>query len=201
MKKQHSIVSIFILIIIVLLSVVAASIFVYSKIKPNTKTTETEQKPEKEDSMEEQMVSTIIEGEEYNTYRNEEYGFEFQFPKDWSIKEEVSGNYYSKITVFSSPGTIASTLSPAILVNVVLPEFADNTFNSLNKISSSIEVDGVKGIKYEYEYGGVPEIATVVSLSKYKIILGTIGVRTINNKLDFHEKEYYNFLNSFKFLR
>src|SRR5258708_5286882 len=62
------------------------------------------------------------------TYTNNEYGFEFQYPHDWSIFEEPHGlGFYSKFELVAAPNVGESNENP-FLINVVLPEFADRTF-------------------------------------------------------------------------
>ncbi|OGH78350.1 MAG: hypothetical protein A2469_04580 [Candidatus Magasanikbacteria bacterium RIFOXYC2_FULL_40_16] len=191
MKKN--IITIYVIIFIVLLTVVGASLFVFSTIKPKQKIINSnngEQKTQIVETKGTKLRGVIIEGTEFNTYRNEEFGFEFKFLRDWKLEENSFGSYYSKFNIVLSPSTGQKVLFP-ILINVVLPEFADRSFNSVEKITSEIIVDGISGIKHEYEFEGFSETAIILPLGEYKIILG----------INIYENGYNDFLKTFKFLK
>ena len=124
-------------------------------------------------------------------YRNEEWGFEFKYPGDWIIQEKPFGGFYSKFNLVVAP-SIGEAYPPPILINVVLPEFADNTFRSVETVASEANVDEVSGIKYEYYFEGVPEIAIVLPHGGYRVILAT------KRK---YEGVFNQFISTFKFLR
>ncbi|OGM96571.1 hypothetical protein A2333_02540 [Candidatus Wolfebacteria bacterium RIFOXYB2_FULL_49_7] len=106
------------------------------------------------------------------TYRNAEWGFEFQYPENWVVKEKTFGSYYSKFNLeIVPPGKIE--LFDPIVVNIVSPEFTNHTFLGLNTTNTVSEVDGVSGIKYEYEFEGLPEVDIVLPLKENKMIIGT----------------------------
>jgi hypothetical protein len=80
-------------------------------------------------------------------------------------------------------------------VHIVTPEFADNAianFENLNGSSSIIAVAGVRGIKYEYEYSGIPRIAIDIPFGEYRLLLGA--------DKDF-EGVFNQIISSFKFLK
>ena len=125
------------------------------------------------------------------SYRNEEWGFEFQYPDDWRIRESAFKNYYSKFNLeIMPPGEIE--LFDPIVVNVVLPEFADRAFLGLNTTTSTVIVNSILGVKYVYEFEGTPEVDIVLPLEEYKMILGT--------KKDY-EDVFNQIVSSFKFLK
>lgn len=125
------------------------------------------------------------------TYRNTEYGFEFQYPQGWAVEENAFGSYYSKFNVVVVPAKERHPLAP-VLVNIVLPEFAYRTFQGIEKVSE-VTVAGLPGIKYEYEFEEEPETAIVLPFGEYKMILGT----TTNNYEDVFEQVFA----TFKFLK
>ncbi|MDP3015291.1 MAG: hypothetical protein Q8N28_02680 [bacterium] len=131
------------------------------------------------------------------TYTNADYGFEFQYPDDLIVQENTFGSYYSKFNLqveyWNKEGKYLSVFD----VNVVLPEFADRTFLSIGATTSTIVVDGVLGIKYEYEFESLSEVAVVLLLGQYKVILGIGG----SSKFYGHESAFNQILASFKFLR
>ena len=69
------------------------------------------------------------------------------------------------------PGRV--DLFDPILINIVLPEFAEYTFSNQGTIASPIVVDGVSGVKYEYEFEGTPEIDIVLPFGQNRLIIGT----------------------------
>lgn len=126
------------------------------------------------------------------TYRNTEWGFEFQYPQNWIVKERTFGGYYSKFNVVARPTSGWYSQFP-ILVNIVLPEFAERSFQSVEKITSEVTVAGVPGIKYQYIFEGSQETAIILPLGEYRLILGTD---------DEQYTEIFNqILASFKFLK
>jgi len=127
-------------------------------------------------------------------YRNEEWGFEFEYPQNLILKENTFRSYYSKfnLELFTPIGEKRDT---SFLINIVLPEFAERSFRGLEKITSEIIVAEVQGIKYEYEYQGFPHTTVILPFGELRIILGTgEGSKQYLN-------EYNQILSSFKFLK
>lgn len=122
-------------------------------------------------------------------YRNEEFGFEFQYPKNWEVKENPYGSPFSKFNLIIVPEE-GKYLPDPVLVNIVVPDFVDRQFSDLH--GTIIQVGGISGIKYEFTDSGLSEIAIILPLGENKIILGA-------------NKEYQNvydqILTSFKFLK
>ena len=84
-------------------------------------------------------------------YRNEEWGFEFEYPEEkFFIKENAFVSYYSKFNL-RILHQIGEAVERVVVVNVVLPEFAERSFSGLGEKTEEIVVDGVSGIEYEYE--------------------------------------------------
>lgn len=126
------------------------------------------------------------------TYRNEEWGFEFQYPDKLILKEKVFGGYYSKfnLEIFLQQ----KGLDSVFLLNIVLPKFVETSFWKSQENTSKIIVDGREGIKYEYEYDGFKYVTVILPFGEYKIILGTgDGSKPYNEELN-------QILSSFRFL-
>ncbi|MFH1198402.1 MAG: PsbP-related protein [bacterium] len=132
------------------------------------------------------------------TYRNEEWRFEFQYPKRWTIvREDKSVNYYSRLLLEISAPVIfmdEKRFDSAFLVNIVLPEFIHG-FDGLEKNASEITINNIKGIKYEYVFNNFPETAVILPFGELRMILGT-GSGS-KQYLD----EFNQILTSFKFLK
>lgn len=132
------------------------------------------------------------------TYRNTEFGFEFEYPKDWTLEEN---SFYSPFSKFNLIGAspkekgIGNPVIPSFLVNIVTLSFAD-TFVRNTKISeattSDVVIAGIKAKKYEYEFESVSRITIDVPLEEYHVLLGT-GKS--------YENVFNQILASFKFLR
>jgi hypothetical protein len=68
------------------------------------------------------------------TYRNEEYGFEFQYPESWSFFSNTFYGPFSKLNlVGASPEENGrpNPLSSSILINIVTSDFAYNAAKSV----------------------------------------------------------------------
>ncbi|MBI5401473.1 hypothetical protein HZB05_01435 [Candidatus Wolfebacteria bacterium] len=125
-------------------------------------------------------------------YTNTEFGFEFQYPKDWAVEENYFKSYYSKFNLRIIPTNERHSKIP-IGINIVLPEFADNSFRGIEKAISEIIVDGITGTKYEYEFGGRQETAIILPLGEYRLILWTDDER--------YAEIFNQVLTAFKFLK
>lgn len=127
----------------------------------------------------------------WETYRNEEWGFEFQYPKDLFIQENSFKSYYSKFNL-KIVVKIGEKFDPVLGVNVVLPEFVESSFGELEKVASEVIVGGISGIKYSYEFNNRKETAVILPFGEYRLILVV------------HYEEYENTFNqilaTFKFI-
>lgn len=121
-------------------------------------------------------------------YRNEEFGFEFQYPIDWKIIENPYRSPFSRFNLIIVPEE-GKYLPDPILINIVVPDFADRQFSDLH--GTIVQVGGISGTRYEFTDSGLSEIAIILPFGENKIILGA-------------NKEYQNvydqFLASFKSL-
>ena len=134
----------------------------------------------------------VIDTDGLELYRNEEWGFEFEYPGgDFFISENAFSSYYSKFNL-RIRHRIGKAIERALVVNIVLPEFAEQSFSGLSKNTREIIVDGVSGIEYIYEFNERQETATIFSLGEYKLIVGVHHEE--------YEDIYRQILESFKFL-
>lgn len=132
-------------------------------------------------------------GSQFKTYRNEEYGFEFQYPGDLIVRENAFNNYYSKFNL-EILTKIGEQFDKTFLVNIVLPEFTERSFEGLDKTVTKVNIDGISGIQYQYEFNNRQEKVIILPFNKqYKLILGV------------YYKEYNDIFNqiisTFKFIK
>lgn len=124
-------------------------------------------------------------------YRNDEYGFEFQYPTDWEIKENIYINSASKFNLIIAPSKDTYLPDP-ILFNFVTPEFADRSFSNLKENATKVNIYNIEAEKYEYEYEGLERISIIMPFNEYRLIIGA-------------EKEYENtfdqILSTLRFLK
>ncbi|NCO44696.1 hypothetical protein GW888_01315 [Candidatus Wolfebacteria bacterium] len=139
---------------------------------------------------EEEQISTPAVN--IKTYRNEEWGFEFQYPEDWITKENTFGSYYSKFNMVVRP-TVSWYSRFPVSVNIVLPEFPERSFRGVEKITSEVTLNGVLGVKYQYEFEGSQETAIILPFGEYKIILDTDDER--------YTDVYNQIISTFKFVK
>ena len=152
MKKRDSIITIFILTTVILLVIVFACLFVFYKIKPGLQKLQITQEEIKKQN-------NITEGTEFNTYRNEEFGFEFNFPKDWKIRENAFGSAVSKFNLVIEP------------INILPNDWIEKVTKDMIE-SDRLSVDGVSGVKYKELDMGLPQIEYIFPLGDNKIVIG-----------------------------
>lgn len=107
------------------------------------------------------------------TYRNTEWGFEFQYPKNWSF--EIN-SFHSPFSKFNLQGNTSdknyNPLNPAFMINVVTPDFIERQFSDLKNTASKTSVGGVDGEKYEY-HDEFSEVTVILPFGQYNMIIGT----------------------------
>jgi len=132
------------------------------------------------------------------TYTNTEFGFEFQYPKDWSFHANTFGGPFTKFNlVGASPeeNNLPNPILPSILINIVTPDLANMANINLRKLDAStsvVVVAGIQGTKYEYEFEGTKKISIYLPLGEYQVNIGTQKR---------YEDVFNQILSSFKFLK
>lgn len=169
------------------LSLILVGVFVYQRWQSNKKPAE-QNLPTPTPTISPQATTT----EGMKIYRNEEWGFEFQYPQDWTVEENDFFNYYSKFNLKAAPINEMHSRFPFI-INIVSPEFI-KSFNGIEKTISDIIVDGVRGIKYEYDLEASKEIAVILPLGDFQMIIGT-------DNSELYSNIFNQILASFKFLK
>jgi len=139
-------------------------------------------------------ATTTINGTDLKVkiYRNTEFGFEFEYPEDWSF--EIT-SFYSPFSKFNLQGNTSdknyNPFNPAFIINIVTPDFVERQFSDFKNIASETIVGEVTGFKYVYEEQGT-QITIVLPFGRYKMILGTTKA---------HENIFNQILASFKFFK
>ncbi|MEK7608229.1 MAG: hypothetical protein AAB495_01490 [Patescibacteria group bacterium] len=133
----------------------------------------------------------------FKTYRNAEYGFEFQYPEGWKLEENSFRSPFSKFNIIgvAPKEAVPNTIVPSMLVNIVEPDFAARAslgFRNLGATTSIVVVGGVEGTRYEYDLSGISQISINLPFGDHRMLLGASKQ---------HENTFNQTLSSFKFLR
>ncbi len=129
---------------------------------------------------------------EVKIYRNEKWGFEFKYPKDWSIDETFINGKVRKFYLTGIPSQqkhLIYSFSPPFMLNIITASRAERLtklFYEVKNPASEIRVNGVAGLKYEYKFNKQSRVAIVLPLGQYKLILDS-------------EKKYENIFNQIIF--
>lgn len=199
MIARRKTVLLLLLVIIIVMFVGAFWSFLTKKQAPTEE--ETNERPDLEQAIvsppDESVISpsqsdsaTTTSG--FNLYRNEEWGFEFEYPEDWKIMENPYGSPFSRFNLIVVP-TEGKYLPDPVLVNIVTPDFADRAAVSrknLGAIESYVIIGSTGGIKYQYTEQ-LPTISIDIPFGEYRIILGAKKQ---------YEDVFNQILSSFKFI-
>lgn len=162
--------------------------------KPPQETAEQKGEEENLDSIQKQTTTAS----QTKIYRNEEWGFEFEYPEGWIFHANTFGGLFSKFNlVGASPeeNNLPNPIYPSILINIVMPDFAERAninLGKLNASTSTVVVAATQGTKYEYEFEGTRRISIYLPLGEYQVNLGA------QKK---HEDVFNLILATFKFIK
>ena len=184
-----------IILLLVIISMIAWVI--YFRLFYNT----TEESPVIKNYFKNYPERQIVEGSSampaLKTYHNEEYGFEFQYPENWTFHANTFYSPFSRFNlVGASPeenGRPNPIVSP-LLINIVTPDFAERAAvnrKNLGAIETDIVAGEINGKKYEYTEN-IVKISIDLPFGEYKMILGA------DKK---HEDVFNQIIASFKFLK
>ncbi len=113
----------------------------------------------------------------FKTYRNEEWGFKFRYPQNWTLDETFIYGQLRKFHLVGVPlqqERLIYDTSPPFMLDIVTLNRAERLtqlFYELKNPASEIKVGDVIGSRYEYEFDRQPRIAVVLPLGQYKLIL------------------------------
>jgi hypothetical protein len=105
-------------------------------------------------------------------YRNDEFGFEFTIPDGWQVKENLYKSPYSYFNLTLLPMREKATYSDPVAINIVRPEFVEMSYHDMKPTDSTVLVDGVKGVKYEYAFEGGDNIDIILPRTKNTFMIG-----------------------------
>lgn len=126
-------------------------------------------------------------------FRNPEFGFEFSYPGTWLLYENTFSSGASKYNLSASaPENEDWAFNTPLLINIVNPEFVELSFKNIEKTTSELVVDGISGVKYQYEFEGGEKTTIILPLREHKMILGTTKA---------YENIFNQILATFKFLK
>ena len=184
-----------IILLLVIISMIVLAI--YSRLFYNTTEESSVIKNYPKNYPERQIVEGSSIMSALKTYHNEEYGFEFQYPENWTLHADTFYSPFSRFNLVGAapeengrPNPIVSTL----LINIVTPDFAERAVvnrKNLGAMETDIVVGGINGKKYEY-IENIVKISIDLPFGEYKMILGA------DKK---HEDVFNQILASFKFLK
>jgi len=126
----------------------------------------------------ETLLSERSQGDEtplpgFKLYRNEQFGFEFQYPEDWEVRENDVSSPYSKFNIIFMPSGNVPVLYPMVL-NIVTSDFAVRSYQDIDPIDENVVVDGVRGREYEYLSEGNYYTDILLPFQEDVLILGAV---------------------------
>ncbi|NBD74068.1 hypothetical protein GVX82_03430, partial [Patescibacteria group bacterium] len=105
-------------------------------------------------------------------YINQEWRFSFEYPEGWEPRENTFGNYYSKFNVVLYPEEGKAYGRP-VLINVVVPEFAENAYRDLDTNSEQTLFAGIEVTRHTYQHASLDKTSYLIPFGKHTILLAT----------------------------
>lgn len=153
---------------------------------------EREKTEEKVLNNKERKVEDVVEtSETTKIYRNEDWGFEFEYPANFKILENFSYSAYTQFNLMIVP-IEGSYSGIGILINIVLPEFATGSFAPYQNTKSTTTLAGRPADYYAYKWQDLDEVSFITPHREFSLILGATT--------EVYQKEFEVVLNSFKFI-
>jgi len=150
---------------------------------------------------------TVVDISDWQIYRNEEFGFEFEYPGDWEQKEtrEGCGPVFapSNIDLSKTPGHWLTICGPYVNSSNTIEDFAFGTISSGGEISEKeVLVDGHRAIKQIVSIDeNVSEInAFVASNSEQPLVTGIYLSNRTDQPISQFEDVFDQILSTFKFI-
>ena len=116
-------------------------------------------------------VTVTPEGKKH--YRNEEYGFEFDFPADWKIRQPAFGSAVSLFNLEIIP--LVQAFPNPIRVNVVTNDWMDRVYKNdelVGVVHLRTEINGAEADKKELLSDGLPQTDYMFSRGDYWVLVG-----------------------------
>jgi len=180
--KQKHILLLFVIGSVLLLGFLA-TVFLSSQNSVSPTDSTSDHQPDKNDAE--------IDG--LQLYRNEEWGFKFQYPKDWQIRQPAFGSAVSKFNMDVEP--LFPHLPHPITINILPNDWIERVqknFESRDIAPSEIQVGGIEGLGYEHTSEGLSQIDYLFPRGEYWIVVG--GKKQYKDVLD-------GVITTFKFLK
>jgi hypothetical protein len=146
---------------------------------------------EKEGLIKQSEDNEVSQKENWKTYRNEEWGFEFRYPDNWEIRVNTFKSPFSKFNLVAHPINTHPNFEP-FGINITDADYVERSYQSIESKATSTTVDGVIATKYEYVTEAY-NIDVIVPIGGTRILIG--------NENKEHLPEFNQILTSFKFLK